>query len=274
MSKISGWLLAAALLAGAAIGIYFWQQWQSQAPKPQPMIEEPPPAAVKPEPPAHYPILENLGAPLKPEALPALDQSDLAIWKALSGLYGEPLLKNLLRPQDMVRHVVVTIDNLPRKTVAARLLPTKPVAGGFRITGQAGNLAISPENAARYTPYVRLAEMVDARDIVALYVRFYPLFQSAYQDLGYPEGYFNDRLVAVIDHLLAAPQEQAPLMLVQPHVLYQFADPELEEQSAGRKILLRMGEENATRIKAKLRQIRAELTSAQSKPPAQGGGAR
>ncbi len=268
MSKITGWLLAAVLLAGAAIGIYFWQQGQNQAPKSQPTVEEPPPAAVKPESPAHYPIPENLGAPLKPEALPALNQSDTAIWEALSGLFGDPLLKNLLRPQEMVRHIVVTIDNLPRKTMAARLLPTKPVAGGFRIAGQGENLAISPGNAARYTPYVRLAEVVDAKDIVALYVRFYPLFQRAYQDLGYPEGYFNDRLVAVIDHLLAAPQVEAPLMLVQPHVLYQFADPELEEQSAGRKILLRMGEENATRVKAKLRQIRAELTSAQSKPPA------
>jgi len=271
MSKITGWLLAAVLLASAALGIYFWQQRQSQVPKPQPTVEESPPAAVKPEPPAHYPIP---GAPLKPEALPALNQSDTAIWEALSGLFGEPSLKNLLRPQEMVRHIVVTIDNLPRKTVAARLLPTKPVAGGFRVTERAENLAIAPGNAARYTPYVRLAEMADARDIVALYVRFYPLFQSAYQDLGYPEGYFNDRLVAVIDHLLAAPEVEAPLMLVQPHVLYQFADPELEEQSAGRKILLRMGEENAARVKAKLRQIRAELTSAQSKPPASGGAGR
>ena len=204
---------------------------------------------------------------LKPEALPALDQSDTAIWAALAALFGETPLKNVFQPQEIVRHIVVTVDNLPRKTLATRLLPTKPVAGGFRVAGQAENLAIGAENAARYTPYVRLAEMADAKDIVALYVRFYPLFQSAYQDLGYPEGYFNDRLVAVIDHLLAAPEVAAAPTLVQPHVLYQFADPELEAQSAGRKILLRMGNDNARRVKAKLWQIRAELTGA-PKPPA------
>jgi hypothetical protein len=270
MNKITGWLLVAILLATAAVGVYFWQREQGVAPAPPapPAEEAPPRAAEEPEPPAHYPIPGNLTAPGQPEALPALDQSDTAIWAALAGLFGETPLKNVFLPQEIVRHIVVTVDNLPRKTLATRLLPTKPVAGGFRVAGQAENLAIAAENAARYTPYVRLAEMADAKDVVALYVRFYPLFQSAYQDLGYPEGYFNDRLVAVIDHLLAAPEGAAAPTLVQPHVLYQFADPELEAQSAGRKILLRMGSDNARRAKAKLRQIRAELTGGMPKPPA------
>jgi len=37
-------------------------------------------------------------------------------------------------------------------------------------------------------------------------------------------------------------------------------DPELESRSAGQKILLRIGNDNAARIKAKLREIRTELT--------------
>jgi hypothetical protein len=43
--------------------------------------------------------------------------------------------------------------------------------------------------------------------------------------------------------------------------MYQFADPELEARSAGQKILIRMGSENAARIKAKLQEVRRELTS-------------
>ncbi len=39
-----------------------------------------------------------------------------------------------------------------------------------------------------------------------------------------------------------------------------FADPELEARSAGQKILLRTGAANATAIKAKLREIRQEIT--------------
>ena len=107
---------------------------------------------------------------------------------------------------------------------------------------------------------MRLAEAVKTKQLVAVYVRFYPLFQQAFKDLGYPSGYFNDRLIEVIDDLLAAPDLQGPVKLVRPKVMYQFADPDLEARSAGQKILIRMGSENAARIKAKLKEIRRELT--------------
>jgi hypothetical protein len=46
---------------------------------------------------------------------------------------------------------------------------------------------------------------------------------------------------------------------VQPKTLYQFADPDLEDLSAGRKILVRTGPENAARTREILRQYRQEL---------------
>jgi hypothetical protein len=101
---------------------------------------------------------------------------------------------------------------------------------------------------------------VDVKKLVAVYVHFYPLFQQAYKDLGYPTGYFNDRLVEVIDHLLDAPDVQGPVKLIRPSVMYRFADPELEALSAGQKNMVRMGSENSARIKAKLKEIRRWLT--------------
>jgi Protein of unknown function (DUF3014) len=91
--------------------------------------------------------------------------------------------------------------------------------------------------------YMQLATGIDSTKLVALYIRFYPLFQQAYEDLGYPKAYFNDRVVEVIDHLLAAPEVPAQTKLVQPKVFYQFADPDLETRSAGQKILMRIGNE-------------------------------
>ena len=79
--------------------------------------------------------------------------------------------------------------------------------------------------------------------------------------LGYPSGYFNDRLVAVIDHLLDTPEVKGPIKLVVPHVLYEFADPALQERSAGQRAMLRIGPENAARLKAKMREVRAALVS-------------
>ena len=112
-----------------------------------------------------------------------------------------------------------------------------------------------------YTPYVRIAQAIDAKKLVAVYSRFYALFQEAYRQLGYPTGYFNDRLITCIDDLLAAPELDGPIKLAQPKVLYEYADPDLEALSAGQKIMIRMGLDNERKIKAKLREVRSALTA-------------
>jgi len=175
-------------------------------------------------------------------------------------LFGQNTLAKYFYLDDIIRHIVATVDNLPRDKVSQRLMPVRPVAGKFLVAGKEENIVLDPANYARYAPYVRLAEAVNVKKLVAVYVHFYPLFQQAYKDLGYPTGYFNDRLIEVIDHLRAAPDVKAPVMLVQPKVFYEFADPGLEALSAGQKIMIRMGPENAAKMKAKLKEYRRELT--------------
>jgi hypothetical protein len=121
-------------------------------------------------------------------------------------------------------------------------------------------------NYARYQPFIKVVESVDPKTLATVYFHLYPLFQQAYEDLGYPGRFFNDRLVEVIDHLLAAPEPQGPIELVQPKVFYQFADPRLEDLSAGQKLMIRMGPANERLLKTKLRDLRAELV--QSPPGA------
>jgi hypothetical protein len=110
-------------------------------------------------------------------------------------------------------------------------------------------------------------ESVQARALVSTYVQAYPLFQRAYEELGYGGKYFNDRLLEAIDDLLAAPEVGTPVRLLQPKVLYEFADPDLETRSAGQKIMIRMGAENALRAKARLRELRQELGAASARRP-------
>ena len=117
-------------------------------------------------------------------------------------------------------------------------------------------MSIARDNAGRYATYVDAAEAIDTKRLVGFYVRLYPLLQQAYVELGYPGGYFNDRLVSVIDHLLAAPEPKPPVYVSQPRIMFEFADPDLEELSAGQKILVRVGIDNELRLKAKLREIR------------------
>ncbi len=91
-------------------------------------------------------------------------------------------------------------------------------------------------NFERYKPMVAAISQLDAKQLGALYIHYYPLFQQPYQILGYPNGYFNDRLVEVIDNLLATPEPKGPIELVRPNVMYTYADPALESSLGRTKI--------------------------------------
>ncbi len=237
--------VAAVVIAGSAY--FFWPR----TPPPPP----PGPTAAAPAPPPaapHYPV------PAAAEPLPALKDSDVSVLESLRKLFGADAVTSLV-PESIIRNIVATIDNLPREQISQRLNPVRPIGGALKVKGRDGTLALAPENAARYNAYVSTFEKVDTPSAVALYFRLYPLYQQAYVELGYPNGYFNDRLIEVIDHLLQAPEPKGSVKLATPHVLYEFADADLESRSAGQKVLVRMGADNEARVKAKLRELRAEL---------------
>jgi hypothetical protein len=239
-----------------AIAAYLY--W-NPAPAPPPPLPATPPPASQAQPPAE-PVVEHPVQPQdKPPASVALDGSDAVIAAALAELIDAKQLNNWFFTDSLARRFVATVDNLSRPSVAPRIRVFKPIGGSFAIDRDGDELVIAQSNAARYTPYVQALEHVDAKQLAGVYLHFYPVLQQAYQELGYPKGYFNDRLVFTIDHLLATPEPKGPLKLVQPKVMYQYADPELESLSAGQKALLRMGPDNRRRVKDKLRALRNEI---------------
>jgi len=262
------WVLGAFVLAASG-GAWWW--WQGRTPAPpvaqatlpeQPVAEPPKPQA------AEHPIEAApaaLAAIGDSAPLPALAESDSALRTAIASLIGEGALVEFFHMTGIAAKFVATVDNLPRAKVATKILPVRGPGGAFIVDGEADARVIGAANAGRYAVHLRLAEAVDSKRAAALYVRFYPLLQQAYRELGYPQGNFNDRLVAVIDHLLATPAIEGPVRVVQPKVLYEFADPELEARSAGQKLLLRMGAANVARVKSRLREFRRQITAA---PPA------
>jgi Protein of unknown function (DUF3014) len=267
------WILTVVALAVAAFLI-----WSSFAPPPAPPPE--PPVQRIPVPP-HGPDT-GIAHPLTPAApqageapadlgldqpLPPLDESDGRLQELLGRLLPDQHLSRFLVLDHIIRRFVLLVDSLPRSELPSGRLPTRPVAGTFLTTGSGDERVIDPANFRRYTPWISLAESADPKLVVAVYVYLYPLFQEAYRDLGYPTGYFNDRLIEVIDHLLATPEVSGPLRLVRPKIVYLFADPQLEARSAGQKILLRIGPKNAARVKALLRNYSRELLAATAAGP-------
>jgi hypothetical protein len=157
---------------------------------------------------------------------------------------------------------VATIDNLPNRRVTRQIYAAKPVPGSLKVAEADGRLWLDAGNSARYDAGLALLERIDLRRAVAVYVHWYPLFQRAYRDLGGPEREFNDRLVEVVDHLLAAPEAGGPIELRRqanggPRL--EFADPGREGASVGHKAMWRLGPDHAERLKARLRELRGLL---------------
>ena len=272
-----GLALAAIGVAGLLVGcLTLYYAWPLGEPRladdaATPNVAAPPRAP--PEPAIRYPVGSIQGAPkplphFRRVPLPALDDSDFTARESVEAILGNDVFIRLLAPQSLIRHIVATVDSLPRKELAVSVRPIKPVPGLPVIDIGAHGMSLADANADRYGAYVAAAESIDTERLVNSYIRLYPLFQQAYVELGYPNGYFNDRLVGVIDHLLAAPEVLAAVEVWQPHILYRYVDPDLEDLSSGQKILVRIGLDNERRVKAVLRKIRAALTSVERDRPA------
>lgn len=195
---------------------------------------------------------------------------------------GHQALTKFLYLEPLARRFVATVDGLGRQQAPDSLWLLRPPPGDFVLAKNRSaedTSLVSTVNNRRYAGFVRWVETTDTQRLIALYVRLYPLLQQTYVELGHRDAYFNDRVIEVIDLLLATPQQRTPLK-VQPAVLdaaakakivnplsaatpprprFELADPALESLSTGQKMLLRVGPQQAARLKLKLTALRAGL---------------
>lgn len=263
-------LMGAALVVGLGLFVWWLAPWdnaselereQQAVAVPEPIMSEPtPPRIMYPLASQEPPVAEEDPPPeVQPEPLPELGASDGALERALAAVLGEKFDASSWRLRNIVRRFVVTVDNLLQPQVPQRFMPVAAPEGVTRVERDDEHIRLSAENYARYDGYVRILQAVDPELLVHFYERYYPLFQEAYEELGYPDAYFNDRLIEVIDSLLDAPEPNQPVELVQPSVVYRFADPVMEALPAGQKLMIRIGPDHAVAVKAVLREFRAAL---------------
>jgi hypothetical protein len=267
--------VAGAVLVGV-VGSWLWVSRREAAPPPAvDAVSTPASDAAEPAPPLRsatsgvlHPVVQA-DKPLELADIPA----------ALNGVLGGKAAASFLQTDNFPRRFVATVDSLARDRSPSSMWPILPTPGRFLVEDRAEGPVIAPDNAARYTPFVLLASTLDVPDAVGLYRRMYPLLQQAYRELGFGDRYLNDRVVDVIDVLLATPDApdsprlelvdvKGPYPSVRPWVRYQFADPQLERLAAGQKVLLRMGVVNERRLKAKLAELRKELLPPPPQPAA------
>lgn len=260
-----GLLIILLVVAVAAGGV--WYYWQKSA---QTTVEsgDAPPADVAPAMPPRTGPLHPLEASLPPAQdlelvpLPPLDDLDAYLRLEAINIFGDAL-DQLLANERLIDRFVATVDNLPRPRVAERIRPLDKLASTFTVdsNNDDDSIILSPANFERYTFLIDMLRYADIDSMIDAYRRFYPAFQKAYVQLGYPDGYFNDRLIEVIDHLLATPQPEQPIRLTRPRVLYEYADADTEALSSGQKLMLRIGDEQAGILRNVLTEVRARIAT-------------
>ena len=259
MKKTAPFMLLIILFAAAA--------WYFFTREPE-AVHELPPAYLPPAMPAEEqqaePQIEDSLAysepVILPDPLPLLDASDPELTLALAEIAGVERLAEYLVKNQIISRIVATVGSLTSRQVPSQINPIRSAAGKFIAETEGESMLMSAENFARYDGYVALMQDVNTDALVALYQRYYPLFQQAWEENG-GEGSFNERLAGVIDHLLETPDVPGPVYLSKPEAVYVFEEPELEAMTAGQKVLVRMGSVNAAVVKEKLTEVKLQISN-------------
>ena len=194
------------------------------------------------------------------QVLPALDESDDFARNLLAGLSGRSEYARWIGMNHLIPKTVMLVDNLSKGAVpATRFRELAPKGTFSAIEKTPGHYLLDPKGYHRYDIYADTLASIDVGTEFRIYQTLKPLIDTAYQELGYPEGNFDSILRKAIRHLLATPVLSGEIALVRPSVMYRYADPEIESLSKAQKQLIRMGPRNARMIKSALKAFLGNL---------------
>ena len=262
--------LIAGLVALVVLGVIVWI-YSTREPALEPLPEQPIPAKAEPVAPAE-PVAVQESPPQVAsveeqtleeeevvEPLPNLDGSDAEVLSALSEISADSQWIKWLVPDELLRKSVRALENVNQGKLVNKYRPVTDLKKNFIAKKNGDQYRMGEASFERYDSYVAAVTQLDTDALVALYRRYQPLLEEAHKELGTKDGNFHTSLLGAIDQLLAAPDVEGEIALVRPSVMYKFADPALEKLPEAQKLMLRMGSENATKVKASLKRLRRAL---------------
>jgi len=244
--------VVAVIVLGIGGGLWWWQSSQTPA-KP---IAVPAPEQQEPAKP-----VEDTEVPSTPDVqrpvLPPLESSDDYVREQVSQL--SPEMAEWLKQDDLVRRFAVVIDNARVGDYPRKQLGFLTPSNKFPVTQQDDRIYLDRDGYHRFDGFVDIAISVDPQRAVALLRTLSPLLVEALKELGAKDPDPFVAMRAGIDQIMATPDVEGEIELVQPKVYYLFADPKLEALKPLQKQLLRMGPQNLARIKSYLMQVKGYL---------------
>ena len=270
-SSIRDWLIALLVVAAVIFGIYWFAMREAPKPEvPTPVPEQAPATdsgvdLEQPEEPEIAPAPEPAEPKEPPRELPALNDSDKEARSDILTLAPDGALAKWIVPDEVVRKWVAAVNTATKGDLMHKNRPFTNLEGSLAVKDLetrddgAKVYVLSQENYQRYDQPVRLFAMVDTDKAVNLYQFWYPRLKQAYGELGLKNKNFHAAVLAAIDQVLAAPEIEGPIKLVRPTVYYKFEDEKLEKMPGLHKLMIRIGPDNAARVKEKLRELKAAL---------------
>jgi Protein of unknown function (DUF3014) len=239
------------LMVAAAAAIYISRSQQSET------------TGTPPAGPASQPAVPTargpLGPAVEPRDLPPLDLTDPLVRQLLKGLSSRPELAAWLASDGLIRNIVASVDAVANGTTpSAHLRPLAP-AGSFSAEPRGEDFVIDLRSYRRYDGIADTVSTLDADGLARAYATLRPRLQEAYEELGYPDGSFDDAVERALRRLLETPVVERDVDVRPAPVLYQFTDSRLERLAPAQKQLLRMGPRNGRLIQSKLREVATAL---------------
>jgi hypothetical protein len=234
---LTGVLMLAALAGAVVLGFYGRDWWASRGGNS--------PAAAKAA------AAANVPAEFGP--VPQLDASDDFVRALVRQLSQKPEWAAWLATGNLVRAFVVSVDKVAVGSSPAKELKPAAPATRFATLGNGRTLRIDPRSYERYNATANVIDAIDPEGAARAYRRLRPLMQQAFDELGYANLSFDDRLARALGLLVDVPVQEGDVMLRATSVTFQFADPELEALSPAQKHMLRMGPHNMRLVQTKLR---------------------
>ncbi len=194
--------------------------------------------------------------------LPTLNLSDAFVLTRLGALETGARLLELLSSEELIRRFVVFVENVSQGSLPQLEYPVRRLQQPMAVREVDANLyEMQTVSYQRYTPLIDALTAVEPEQALAIYRVLKPLFQEAFAEIGYPNRNFDEVVVRAIDNVLNAQTAEGPFQLVKPKVMYVYADASIESMTPVEKQLLRMGPQNAEKLKVALAQYREALAA-------------
>lgn len=236
--------LVAAVLIAAGAGWYFVYGPGKPPPPPPPVVE------AEPE-----PVVEEEPEPV----LPPLDASDPFLRSLFAAITDNPDALAWLLGDDLARRIAVATDNVADGISPRRALVGLSPTGPFRADGEGEELHVDPAAFARYDSVAAALEGADSPAVARVIREALPILDGAYAELGRPDRTFAGALLEALDRLAAVPVPDAPVLLDEQIMRYEYRNPAFEELDDASKHLLRFGPENQAKVQEAARGLAERL---------------